>query len=199
MRRGIVSHVSDAASLHHSSKRADVVVNCTGLSSLRLGGVEDNTLFPSRGQTVIVRNDPGYIGMVSSTDDGPGELAYVMNRAGGGGCVLGGSSYKDSWDSQPDPNLAVRIMKRCIQLCPELVPEGKGIEALSVVRHAVGHRPMRVNGIRVEKEAVSGTDGRKVMVVHNYGHGGAGYQTSYACSQAVEKLVNEILQQKAVL
>lgn len=199
LRRGNVSHIAEASNLHHTGKAADIVINCTGLSSLRLGGVEDSTLFPSRGQTVIVRNDPGIIAMVSSTDDGPNEVTYVMSRAAGGGCVLGGCSCFDSWDSQPDLNLAVRIMKRCVKLCPQLVQEGEGIEALSIVRHAVGHRPMRSNGIRIEKEAVSSVSGCKFMVVHNYGHGGAGYQTSYACAQAVEKLVNETQQQKAVL
>ena len=199
VRRGIVSHVTEAADLHHSGERADIVINCTGLSSHRLGGVADDTLFPSRGQTVIVRNDPGVIAMVSSTDDGPNEASYVMTRAAGGGCVLGGSTFRNSWDSQPDPNLAIRIMERAIKLCPQLVPKGKGIEALSIIRHATGLRPMRTNGIRLEKETFTGADGRKLMVIHNYGHGGAGYQTSYGCSKVVEKLVEESLESKAML
>lgn len=199
VRRGIVSHITEAADLHHSGQRSRTVINCTGLSSLRLGGVEDDTLFPSRGQTVIVRNDPGVIAMVSSTDDGPSEATYVMSRAAGGGCILGGSSYRNSWESQPDPNLAIRIMKRTIKLCPQLVPEGKGIEALSIIRHATGLRPMRSNGIRIEKESLETPDGNQGMVVHNYGHGGAGYQTSYGCAEVVEQLVNEISHQKASL
>jgi D-amino-acid oxidase len=100
----------------------------------------------------------------------------------------------NNWESQPDPSLAVRIMKRAIDLCPELVPEGKGIEALSVVRHGVGLRPMRTGSIRVEKEVIDG-----VTVIHNYGHGGYGYQTSYGCAYAVEKLVEEALQERARL
>jgi D-amino-acid oxidase len=83
VKRGIVTHVSDAADLHHSGQRADIVINCTGLSSLRLGGVEDKTLYPARGQTVIVRNDPGFMVCSSGTDDGPEEAMYVMNRAAG--------------------------------------------------------------------------------------------------------------------
>ena len=197
VRRGIVSHIAEAAMLHESGQRADVVINCTGLSSLRLGGVEDTTMFPSRGQIAVVRNDPKVIGMISSTDDGPSEATYVMTRAAGGGTVLGGCSVRHSWESQPDPNLAIRIMTRAVKLCPQLVPEGKGIEALSVVRHGVGLRPMRSNGIRVEKETVSGSDGLQTAVVHNYGHGGAGYQTSYAVAQIVVALVNEVLQEKS--
>lgn len=199
VRRGIVSHISEAASLHHSGKPADLIVNCTGLSSLRLGGVEDKNLYPGRGQIVLVRNEPGVMASTSGTDDGPDEAVYIMQRAAGGGTVLGGCLQKDNWQSQPDPSLANRIMKRAVELCPQLVPEGKGAEGLSVIRHGVGLRPMRNGGIRIEKDSITGPDGRKVAIVHNYGHGGYGYQTSFGCSRAVEKLVNESLQQKAKL
>ena len=180
--------------MHHTGKRADLVINCTGLSSLRLGGVEDSAMYPARGQIVVVRNDPGVMTSTSGTDDGSDEATYIMHRAAGGGCVLGGCLQKGNWESQPDPNLATRIMKRCVDLCPKLVPEGKGIEALSVIRHGVGLRPMRNGGIRVEKEVIEG-----VPVVHNYGHGGYGYQTSYGAARAVEELVDEVLPQRSRL
>ena len=195
LRRGIASHINDAAQLHHSGKRADLIVNCTGLSSLRLGGVEDTKLYPGRGQIVVVRNDPGPVMVtISGTDDNSDEATYIMNRAAGGGCVLGGCLQHGNWESQPDPSLAVRIMKRCVDLWPQLVPDGKGVEALSVIRHGVGLRPMRTGGIRVEMERVGG-----VPVVHNYGHGGYGYQTSYGAAQAAEKLVVEALKPQARL
>ncbi|KAK1061781.1 D-amino acid oxidase [Friedmanniomyces endolithicus] len=167
---------------------APIVVNCTGLASLRLGGVEDAAVYPARGQIVVVRNDPQVMASVSGTDDGSDEATYIMHRAAGGGCILGGCLQKDNWESQPDPNMAVRIMKRCVELCPKLVPEGKGIEALSIVRHSVGLRPMRKGGPRVERETIDG-----VPVVHNYGHGGYGYQTSYGAAQAAGRLVRKAL------
>ena len=43
-------------------------------------------MMPARGQTVLVRNDPGFMGCVSGTDDGVGgddELVYFMKRAAG--------------------------------------------------------------------------------------------------------------------
>ena len=180
--------------MHHTGKRADLVVNCTGLSSLHLGGVEDSALFPGRGQIVVVRSDPGFMCSSSGTDDGSDEATYIMNRAAGGGCILGGCMQHNSWDSQFDPSLANRIMKRCVDLCPQLVPEGKGPEALSIVRHGVGLRPLRKGSVRVERENIDG-----LAVVHNYGHGGSGYQMSYGAAQAVEKLVSEALQQRARL
>ena len=194
IRRGNVSHVKDAAALSHTGKRADVVVNCTGLSSLRLGGVKDTTLYPARGQIVLVRNDPQIMAGISGTDDGSDEATYIMHRAAGGGCILGGCLQKDNWESQVDPNLAIRIMKRAIALCPKLVPEGKGIEALDIVRHGVGLRPMRKDGPRVESDVVDG-----VHVVHNYGHGGYGYQTSYSAASAAVKLIDVVLQPRAKL
>ena len=82
-KRGIAKHVADAAELHGSGKRAEVVVNCTGLSSLTLGGVNDKKMYPARGQIVVVRNEPSVMASISGTDDGGDEATYIMLRAGG--------------------------------------------------------------------------------------------------------------------
>jgi len=192
-KREIFKHVTDAAKVHHSGQQADLVVNCTGLGALKLGGVEDKNMIPARGQIVVVRNDPGIMCSTSGTDDGDDEACYIMQRADGGGTILGGCYQKGNWDSQPDPNLAIRIMKRAVELCPALTG-GKGIEALSIIRHGVGLRPLRLNGTRLEKEKIDG-----VWTVHSYGHGGFGYQSSYGCSEQAVKLVEEALVQKAKL
>jgi len=84
-------------------------------------------------------------------------------------------------------------MKRCVELCPALT-DGKGIDALSIIRHGVGLRPMREGGPRVEKEKIGG-----LWVVHNYGHGGYGYQSSFGSAKAAVKLVNEALRPRASL
>lgn len=150
----------------------------------------DKTVIPARGQIVVVRNTLDGMYTISGTDDGDDEVTYIMQRAAGGGTVLGGTYQKDSWESQPDPNQAVRIMKRAVELCPQLVKEGQGIEGLNVVRHAVGLRPLREAGVRIESEKVKAPDGKEVQVVHNYGHGGWGYQGSYGCSEGVVELVD---------
>ncbi len=75
---------------------------------------------------------------------------------------------------------------------PELT-NGRGIEALDVIRHAVGLRPYRPGGVRLEKERIE-VDGKGVWVVHNYGHAGFGYQVSYGCAESVVRLVDEIRQ-----
>ena len=193
LRRGVADHIKDAADMHHSAKRADIVINCTGLGSLNLGGVQDSTLYPQRGQIALVRNVPSESELtmysISGTDDGPEEATYIMHRPAAGGCVLGGCRQNGRWDSQPDLNLAARMMKRCIELDPSIVPQDRGVEALSIVRHGVGLRPMRDNGPRIELESVSMDLEANVSVVHLYGHGGCGYQMSYATAQAAVDLV----------
>lgn len=83
-------------------------------------------------------------------------------------------------------------MKRAIAARPELVAEGQGIEGLDIIRHGVGLRPVREGGPRVEMEKIDG-----ISVVHNYGHGGHGYQASFGCAEAAVKLVNDALQQES--
>lgn len=77
VKRGVLAHISDAATLHALGK-ADLVVNCTGLLARTLGGVMDETVVPVRGQIVVVRNSPGAMYTVSGTDDGADEVSYIM-------------------------------------------------------------------------------------------------------------------------
>ncbi|KAL8666251.1 MAG: hypothetical protein Q9202_001519 [Teloschistes flavicans] len=144
-KRANVKHISEASQLHSSGHEAHVVVNCTGLSALKLGGVEDKNMMPIRGQTVLVRNEANVMCSTSGTDDGDGEVCYLMQRAA-------------------------------------------GIEHLDIIRQGVGLRPYRHGGTRIEKEKIKG-----VWIVHNYGHGGYGYQSSYGCSQKAVRLVGETL------
>ncbi|KAF3393794.1 hypothetical protein F1880_004779 [Penicillium rolfsii] len=190
-KRASLMHISDASETHHTGNKADVVVNCTGLASRTLGGVADDQVYPIRGQIMIVRNDPGSMTSISGSDDGGEEVTYIFPRATGGGTVIGGTYQKNNWDPLPDPNFANRIMQRALKLDPRLVKEGQGVEGLDIVRHGVGLRPGRTDGPRIEKDKVNG-----VNVVHNYGHGGFGYQVSFSCAEKAAGLVNEIIQQK---
>lgn len=198
-KRAVFKHISEAAAPEttpmslSNNEQVDLIVNCTGLMASRLGGVQDKTVVPARGQIVVVRNDAGKMMDVSGTDDGDDEACYVMTRAAGGGTILGGSYQKGNWESQVDPNLAVRIMQRAVKLCPALT-NGKGIEHLDLVRHGVGLRPVREGGTRIERERID-----SLWVVHNYGAGGAGYQSSYGCAEAAVKLIEEAFAPKAKL
>ncbi|KAK6524465.1 hypothetical protein TWF281_011373 [Arthrobotrys megalospora] len=192
-KRGIVKHVADAANLHISGKKADLVVNCSGLLACKLGGVEDKKVMPARGQIVLVRNEAPGMYTTSAVHDGDDEMLYIMMRAAGGGTILGGCYQKGNWSPEIDPNLANRIMKRCVDVCPELAG-GKGVQGLDIIRHGVGLRPWREGGARIEKEIIDG-----VKVVHNYGAAGWGYQASYGMSEDTVALVQESLKVQAKL
>ncbi|KAI1369591.1 FAD dependent oxidoreductase [Xylaria arbuscula] len=187
LRRGRLNHISEASHMSHTGEKADVVINTTGLMASRLGGVIDQNVSPIRGQVVVVRNEAPYMLTKSGTDDPEDEVCYVMTRAAGGGTVLGGTYSKGQWESQPDPNQAMRIMRRVVEMMPEITG-GKGVGGFDIIRHAVGLRPYRSGGVRIEKEKIGDT-----WVVHNYGHSGWGYQGSYGCAQDVVTLVGEVL------
>ena len=83
-KRAVFDHISEASHVHHSGERADVIINCTGLSAGKLGGVEDKNMVPARGQTVLVRNEgDGAMYTTSGTDDGNEDVCYTMTRAAG--------------------------------------------------------------------------------------------------------------------
>ncbi|CAH0046721.1 unnamed protein product [Clonostachys solani] len=189
LKRGIVADISEAKNLSHTGKPASIIINTTGLGSFKLGGVEDKTMYPIRGQVALVRNESTPMIICSGSADGPGEELYLMQRAAGGGTILGGTYDIGNWDTNPDPNVASRIMSRIVKIRPEIAG-GKGITGLSVIRHAVGLRPARKGGVRIEKEKLDD----KTSIVHNYGHGGYGYQTSYGYAEAVVELVEDSVQ-----
>ncbi|CAG8624535.1 11604_t:CDS:2 [Dentiscutata erythropus] len=89
----------------------DMVVNCTGVNARTFSGVMDNTVLPSRGQTISV------------------------------------------WA----PHIkTVHILTKD--------------KSLQIIRHNVGRRPYRKNGIRVEVEITKNATYKDVIICHNYGH-----------------------------
>jgi D-amino-acid oxidase len=93
--------------------------------------------------------------------------------------------------------LAEQMCLRAIDLCPHLVPEGAGIEALRVINHQVGFRPVRKDGPRVEwiplEKELSYSAGLMdstsmkgdKCIIHAYGFGHSGYQRSWGVAQSV--------------
>ena len=83
-KRAVFDHISEASHVHHAGKKADVIINCTGLSAGKLGGVEDRNMVPARGQIVLVRNEgDGVMHATSGTDFGKEDFCYTMTRAAG--------------------------------------------------------------------------------------------------------------------
>ncbi|MEU0740507.1 FAD-dependent oxidoreductase [Streptomyces sp. NPDC006134] len=151
--------------------RAPVVVNCTGLGARTL--VPDPSVRPVRGQLVVVEN-PGIRTWLVSTA-ASGEMAYFLPQPGG--LVLGGTAEEDAWSAEPDPAVAEAIVERCAALRPE-------IAGARVLAHRVGLRPAR-DAVRLEREVQP--NGR--VLVHHYGHGGAGVTVAWGCAEEAAGLV----------
>lgn len=61
-----------------------------------------------------------------------------------------------------------------------------------VVREVVGFRPARKGGMRLERGKNIEVNQTSIPVVHNYGHSGAGWQSSWGCAEMVVKLVGDL-------
>ncbi|KAG0188011.1 hypothetical protein DFQ28_005498 [Apophysomyces sp. BC1034] len=140
VRRQTLSDLSEAF-----EPGVDAVVNCTGLGARQL--VSDDTVFPTRGQTVIVEGPHIQKTMTHIGEGGKGFITYVIPRSDGT-VVLGGTAQKNDFTATADEETAKSILRRTQALCPELTSHGP----LKIVRHAVGLRPSRTGGVRVENE-----------------------------------------------
>jgi D-amino-acid oxidase len=142
----------------------DCVVNCAGARARSL--VPDDALVPNLGQTVVVAGASLDPRVMFSDDRDPARLFYVIPRRGEfvlGGCAI---DIESVTPPPPDPELALAILDRCRQ---------RGFDPGAVLYHRTGLRPGR-REVRLER------DGR---VIHNYGHGGAGYALSWGCAEEV--------------
>ncbi|KAJ3110512.1 hypothetical protein HDU96_006516 [Phlyctochytrium bullatum] len=180
-------------------KRTDVVVNCCGYGALTLGGVEDVKVYPTRGQTILVKAPQvkRTIGTAlasgsyrpKSASEETSKVTYVIPREDGI-VVLGGTYEAHKSNLEPDMEIARGIMERCIAVCPELVVNGKLPE---IVEHSVGLRPTREGGVRLDAQYAKTASGREILLINNYGHGGFGYQSSWGCAANVVKIVRRAI------
>jgi D-amino-acid oxidase len=149
------------------------VVNCTGAHARGLAG--DPELTAWRGQTVITAN-PGLTEFFIGLPGDGHELVYLFPHDDT--VVLGGTQVAGDWNPEPVPAVADRILRDCAEVEPRL-------REAAVLGHRVGLRPVRP---QVRLEAVrDGADGP--LIVHNYGHGGAGVTLAWGCARAAAALV----------
>ncbi len=158
--------ISPVASLSDTSLAAPVIVNCTGIGARDL--VPDPAVVPVRGQVVVVTNPGISEFFVDGTEDASTEFPYMFPH--GGTILLGGTAEPGNWSTQPDPATAERIVRGATAIEPRL----RGAE---VVAHRVGLRPARPE-VRLEAERRDGGG----LLLHNYGHGGAGVSLSWGCA-----------------
>ncbi len=148
-----------------------VVVNCTALGSREL--CDDDRLYPVRGQ--VVRVEPnGFTEVVA--DESDENLTYIIPRFND--IIIGGTAQANDWNLKVDPDDTTDILRKAGVIADEFTD-------VKVLEEKVGLRPAR-DEIRLEAEDKNGK-----TLIHNYGHGGAGFTLSWGCANEVVKLVKE--------
>ena len=154
--------------LEDIDSKCDLVINCAGIGARELVG--DHDLEPHRGQVAIVPRIEG-LSCAIVCDDAP--LMYAIPRRND--CLLGGTN-EISDNLTADPATTSRIVAECSRVL--------NIDQANVLAERVGLRPFRKSGVRLERDQLG--DGR--TVIHNYGHGGAGFTLSWGCAREVVDL-----------
>ncbi|KAF7761405.1 hypothetical protein Agabi119p4_9397 [Agaricus bisporus var. burnettii] len=193
--------------------KAHAVLVCTGLSTRSLGGVEDLTVRPLRGQVILLRAPWVKFGLTARglgvDENGQEIIIYVIPRRNGE-VVVGGTRILDDWYPYPRKETTLKILSRAIKIRPQLAPEEvRSVREPSVkdllplvIREQCGFRPQRDNGIRLEKEwwNVQGKllnenqnhrSQGDTLIVYNYGHSGSGYQSSWGTARRAADLLEE--------
>lgn len=143
----------------HQLADYDIVMNCTGLGARKL--CNDHKLVPLRGQLVKVEAPWVKTFFYGDYD------TYII--PGFDGVTLGGCRQYDSYNLNVNKYDGLSIMERCETMLPSL--KGSKIKC-----QRVGLRPHR-DVVRVEAEEIN-VAGKKLKVIHNYGHGGYGVTTA---------------------
>jgi D-amino-acid oxidase len=169
-RLGVEIVTSRLDTLAPALERARVVVNCSGLGAREL--VSDSRMYAVRGQ--IVRRRRHMLDRIMVADRGVDGISYIVPRDED--VVLGGTADVRDESLAENPAQSESIVERCIQLEPALAQA----EQLGV---SVGLRPCR-DVVRLEQEQIDGK-----LVVHDYGHGGAGVTLSWGCAEDVRDRV----------
>ncbi|WWC73408.1 uncharacterized protein I206_107375 [Kwoniella pini CBS 10737] len=197
--------------------KVNLVINATGLGSKSLLGVEDLKVFPAKGQTILVEasNVKNCYG-IEDEHFIKNQKVYIIPRPGNkknnqNHVILGGCYLPNDWSLNINKEIAKNILKDCYELCPLLDNNnGKGsINDIKILSHNVGLRPVREGGLRLELEDIiinksekennlllplKGREKeRKVSVIHAYGIGPAGYQSSLGIAKEAGALVDEWL------
>ncbi len=152
-----------------------LVVNCTGLGSRSLTG--DQSITPIRGQVVRVEPVSGVDTWLLDQGD-EATPVYVVPRSND--IVVGGTADIDDYDRQAHDEVTTAILSRASRLVPALA------EA-RILGVSTGLRPARSEvRLATEKRAEGG------HIVHNYGHGGAGWTVAWGCADEVVRQVRLI-------
>ena len=174
---------------------ADVIINATGLAGTEVAS--DASCYPIRGGLIRVINDghdfPKVDSALTISADAvnANEIVFLVPR--NDKILLIGGIAEPNIDKL-DHTLDSPIIKRMRARCEAFLP---GLEKARLDPDyplAQGLRPFRQTNVRVERELrpMRGTTNPS-RIIHNYGHGGAGWTLSFGCAGDVVALVEEAL------
>jgi D-amino-acid oxidase len=154
-----------------AAEPGDAIVNCTGLGARELAA--DDHLVPLLGQIVITGCGEVDRTVALTDERDPGAIFYLIPRRDE--LVLGGCTvpWPPGVPPEVDPARTTRIVEQARAL-------GLAVGPVRDVR--AGLRPFRPL-VRLERDA------RDPRVIHNYGHGGAGFTMCRGCAEEVAGLL----------
>lgn len=167
----------------------DWVINCLGAGAEIFESQKDD-LSRVRGQILLVKHgdaksiDTARISFTETNWKSP-RLTYVIPRSGD--VVLGGT-YDHCLDAAASDRDTTEILERCLELFPDL----EDIEKVRRRSRAiVGFWSMRVTESDDNHIDVPVRLNKRKNIIHNYGHGLAGYMMSWGCAYEVARLLDE--------
>jgi D-amino-acid oxidase len=153
-----------------------IIVNCSGVGARELA--DDSEVYPIRGQIIRAGKVPG-IEQCFFDESGHLALTYIIPRSKD--IILGGTAEENNFSLEVDPQISSQILQKCRQLAP-------AFETAEILEHLVGLRPGRKE-VRLELEQIS----ESCAIIHNYGHGGAGFTLSWGCAKEVVELAQNFI------
>ncbi|KAG6332546.1 hypothetical protein ID866_6545 [Astraeus odoratus] len=198
--RAQLQHISQAmqGGIGGLPRKPHAVVACVGIGARFLGGIEDKDVYPIRGQTITLRAPWVKYGRTLSGADG--SYAYVMPRINGD-VLIGGTKGIDDWFPVPRKEDRDRILTGAVAIFPELAPpEVRAVRTPTtddlrplIIDEGCGLRPGRKGGVRLEAEWFYVEPRIKIPVIHNYGHSGGGFISSWGSASYVLRLLEDAL------
>jgi hypothetical protein len=196
--------VNDKVDLNlYSSIKENIIVNCAGIGSCMIDSEDANPLLllghllkkkntpilkDRNGMTISYNFTPGKD--IYSTSDGHPLDVYFYPR--NSDWVLGGSRFEVLLDQKGDwkhkDQMSVQFPQQIVQINHDILLETFGIDSddfkEETYQEGIRYLRNRNNGLRLDAEKV----GDK-LIIHNYGHGGAGVTLSWGCAYRIASTI----------
>lgn len=167
-----------------------LIIVAAGLGAREL--LNDDTVYPVRGQTVLVRapqrmtekKDFCLTGISKVNKEGFRDM-YIIPR-GDGTVILGGTRIANDWDTEPREETTRQIIEQALKWMP-LLGNKDSKDRVDIIDVNVGLRPARKDGELLEYgESIAQTP-----VITSYGYGGYGYQCSWGAALETRDMVDK--------